>query len=108
MSSYILCLVTIDDSDRAEYIARILVEKRLTACVNILPRVRSIYSWKGEVCDESEKLMIMKTKGHLFERLQKEIRELHPYEVPEIIALNIDHGLPEYLRWIDESTDTSR
>jgi len=105
MSPYILCLVTIDDLDKAAYIARTLVEKKLTACVNILPQVRSIYSWKGEICDEPERLMIMKTRDHLFERLQNEIKALHPYEVPEIISINIDRGLPDYLRWIDETTD---
>lgn len=105
MSPYILCLVTIDDLDKAAYIARTLVEKRLAACVNIMPQVRSIYSWKGEICDEPERLMIMKTRYDLFERLQNEIKKLHPYEVPEIISINIDRGLPEYLRWIDETTN---
>ncbi len=108
MSPYILCLVTIDDLDKAVLIARSLVERKLIACANILPQVRSVYSWKGEVCDESEILMIMKTRDDLFERVQDEIKELHPYEVPEIISINIDRGLPDYLRWIDETTDTER
>jgi periplasmic divalent cation tolerance protein len=104
MSPYILCLVTIDDLDKAAFIARTLVEKKLTACVNILPQIRSIYSWNDEICDEPERLMIMKTRQNLFQELQEEIKKLHPYEVPEIIAMNIDHGLPDYFRWIDETT----
>ncbi len=108
MNSYVLCLVTIDDLDKAAYIARTLVEKKLTACVNILPQIRSVYWWKGEICDDPERLMIMKTTDRLFEKLQNEIQELHPYEVPEIIAINIDRGLPDYLRWIDETTDSEK
>ena len=104
MGAYILCLVTIDDPEKAAFMARNLVEKRLVACVNIVPEIRSFYSWKGEICDESERLMFMKTRRDLFEKLRDAIRELHPYEIPEIICLDIDQGLPEYLRWIDAST----
>jgi len=104
MGVYILCLVTIDDPEKAALIARQLVEKKLAACVNIVPEVRSIYSWKGQVCDETERLMIAKTRSDLFEEFQATVQSLHPYEVPEIIALDIDHGLPEYLRWIDDCT----
>ncbi len=105
MGPYIVCLVTIDDFDKPR---RVWVEhslkKGLTACVNILPEIRSIYSWKGEICDDSERLMIMKTKRELFDALQTQIKALHPYEVPEIIALTIEDGFPPYLRWMDEVT----
>lgn len=104
MSVYVVCLVTIDDIDKAAHIARMLVEKRLVACVNIISDIRSIYSWQGRVCDEKEYLMIMKTRQDLFPNLQAAVKELHPYEVPEIIALPIHQGYPNYLRWIDEST----
>jgi periplasmic divalent cation tolerance protein len=104
MSLYVVCLVTIDDIDKAAHIAHELVEKRLVACVNIVSGIRSIYSWQGRVCDEKESLMIMKTRRELFLELQAAVKELHPYEVPEIISLPIDQGFPEYLRWIDEST----
>ncbi len=104
MEPYIVCLVTINDRDRAAQIAHTLVEKKLVACVNIVPEIRSIYSWQGEICDDSEILLIMKTKSNLFAELESAINALHPYEVPEIIALDIQKGLPGYLRWIDEST----
>lgn len=104
MGHYIVCLVTIDDLEKAALIARHLVEQKLASCVNIVPEIRSIYSWKGEICDETERLMVIKTRRELFDDLQATVRSLHPYEVPEIIALNIDRGLPEYLRWIDDTT----
>jgi periplasmic divalent cation tolerance protein len=104
MGPYIVCLVTIDDPGKATRIARHLVEKGLVACVNIVPELRSVYRWKGEVCDEAERLMIMKTRQELFADVQKAVKALHPYEVPEIIALKIDDGWPDYLRWIDEVT----
>lgn len=104
MSHYLLCLVTIDDPAKAAEIARALVEQKLAACVNIVTEVRSIYQWKGEICDDSERLMFIKTTSDLFPRLQAAVKELHPYDVPEIISLKIDQGLPEYLQWIDEST----
>lgn len=104
MGRYVVCLVTIDDLAKAGEIARRLVEARLVACVNIIPEIRSIYLWKGEVHDETERLLIMKTRQELFDKLMTVIKGLHPYEVPEIVAFNIDHGLPEYLRWIDDCT----
>lgn len=108
MGRYIVCLVTIDDTEKASQIARLLVEKKLVACVKIVPEILSIYQWKGQVCEDIERLMIMKTRSELFPALQKTIKELHPYEVPEIIALNIEAGWPDYLRWIDESTIPAR
>ncbi len=104
MGRYVVCLVTIDDLAKAGEIARRLVEARLVACVNIIPEIRSIYLWKGEVHDETERLLIMKTREDLFDKLMTVIKGLHPYEVPEIVAFNIDNGLPEYLRWIDDCT----
>ena len=104
MSSYILCLVTIDDLTKASEIASILVEKRLAACVNIVPEIHSIYRWKGEICSDTERLMIIKTQKHLFDRLEAVIKEAHPYEIPEIISFDIQQGYSGYLRWIDDST----
>ncbi len=85
-------------------IAEKLVEEKLVACVNILPQIRSVFLWKGEVCREAEILMIMKTPTFLFPSLQKRVKELHSYEVPEIIAFPVSQGLPQYLQWVVEST----
>lgn len=105
MGPYTICLVTIDDLEKAAQIAKILVEKKLVACVNIVPKIRSIYSWKGQLCDDSEVLMIMKTRGALFDELCIAVKDLHPYEVPEIISWNIERGLESYLTWIDDVTN---
>ena len=105
MGSYILCLVTIDDLSKASEIAGILVKNRLAACVNIVPQIQSIYRWKGEICNDTERLMIIKTQKHLFGKLEDVIRKMHPYEIPEIISFDILQGYPEYLRWIDDSTE---
>ncbi len=104
MGHYVVCLVTIDDLGKAAEIARSLVEKELVACVNIIPQIRSIYFWQGKVCDDSERLMLMKTRKERFPDVQKAVKALHPYQVPEIIALDISDGLPEYLKWIDDCT----
>jgi periplasmic divalent cation tolerance protein len=107
MGSYTICLVTIDDIEKAAQMAKFLVEKKLVACVNIVPKIRSIYFWNGQVCDDTEVLMIMKTRGALFEDLKTAVKELHPYEVPEIISWNIEKGLESYLKWIDDVTERS-
>ena len=81
-----------------------LVREKLAACVNIIPAVRSIYSWKGEVCDDGEALMVIKTRSGLLDALRERVVQLHPYDVPEVIALPIVGGHGPYLKWIDEST----
>ena len=105
MSRYILCLVTIDDLEKATEIANLLVEKKLAACVNIIPQIQSIYRWKGEICSDTERLMIIKTREDLFKELEAVVTKLHPYDVPEIISFNIHQGFSAYLGWIDESTE---
>ena len=89
--------------DSANDIAEHLVNKRLAACVNIIDGVRSIYWWKGKVEEASESLLIVKTRLEILDKVKDAVREIHPYEVPEIIALKIADGLKEYLEWIDEN-----
>lgn len=107
MTDISLVTITVGSGDEALSIARTLVAERLVACVQIIPRIRSIYRWKGQVCDEEEHLLLMKTRSDLFPTLQNRIRELHSYEVPEIVSFSITDGLPEYLSWVIENTRDS-
>ena len=104
MSDYVVCMMTAPNEAEAKRIGRTLVEERLVACCNVVPNVTSIYRWKGDIREESEVLCLMKTRKELFDSLKKRVKELHPYEVPEIISLKIKDGLYEYLKWIDEAT----
>ncbi|HVR63120.1 MAG TPA: divalent-cation tolerance protein CutA [Polyangia bacterium] len=96
--------ITAPDVARAAELARALVAERLCACVNIIPQVRSIYRYEGKICDEAEVLCIVKTRPALFARLQSRVRELHPYQVPEVLAFAVHDGSPDYLDWLREST----
>ncbi len=102
--NHIVTLCTVPDRESGEKIAAALVEERLAACVNIVAGVASVYRWKGKVEKASECLLIIKTGVSRFDVLKRRIQELHPYELPEIIALPIIHGSREYLNWITEST----
>jgi periplasmic divalent cation tolerance protein len=104
-SKYCIVLITTPDRETALEISGHLVEHKLAACANILENARSIFTWQGEVSDESETLMIVKTRSDLFqEKVIPAVAEIHPYEVPEIIALPIVGGYQPYLDWIDEVT----
>ena len=96
----IVVLVTAGSEAEATKIARALVEQELVACVNVLPGVRSIFQWEGKVTEESEFLLIAKTVSQAFEQVATAVKSLHSYSVPEVIALPIQHGLPEYLSWV--------
>lgn len=96
--------ITAPAEDEAAKIARTLVSEKLAGCVNIVRNIRSIYSWKGNIEDDAEVLMIVKTQRHLFESLKKRVKELHSYTVPEVIALPVVEGLEEYLCWLGEVT----
>lgn len=98
-----MVLVTVGSGDEASRIARALVEEGLAACVNIVPEVRSIYRWKGALKNESEALLLIKTSAGLMENLEKKIRILHSYEIPEILVLPIDRGNEAYLAWLEEN-----
>lgn len=104
MNGHVVVFMTIQSADEAARIGKTVVEERLAACCNIVPGIRSIYTWKGKVHDEPEVLCVLKTKAVLFDELKARLRQLHTYEVPEIIAVDIKAGLPEYLNWIDSST----
>jgi periplasmic divalent cation tolerance protein len=99
----ILALVTCP-VDRAEALATALVEGRHAACVNIVPKVRSIYRWKGEVQNDDEALLVIKTQASAFDELKQAVLKLHPYELPEVIAVSVERGHQPYLDWIREST----
>ena len=96
---------TCPDSEVAEGIATALVGGRLAACVNIIPGVRSVYRWQGKVERDEELLLVIKTHRNCYARLEAAIRERHPYELPEIVRVPIDTGLPDYLAWVDSSVD---
>ena len=96
--------MTAPDADVAGRIASTLVAEKLVACANILPGLRSIYRWEGKRCDEAEVLCLMKTRLDLFSTLRDRIAALHPYQVPEIIALPLAAGNAPYLDWIRQST----
>ena len=101
MSRRLLVLSTVGDAEAAEEIARDVVGKGLAACVNIIPEIRSIYSWKGRIESDAERLLLIKTTSERFEALRATIVERHPYEVPEVIALPIERGHAPYLEWLD-------
>ncbi len=95
---------TIDDVHKAQQLATTLVNEKLAACVNIIPSVWSVYHWQGTVEKAVENLLIIKTSEERLDELMDRLRELHPYDLPEIIALPVETGLPEYLRWVVEIT----
>lgn len=99
---YCLVLCTCPAGEAAQTVAQTLVQERLAACVNILPGVVSVYVWQGVLENSAETLLLIKTTHALYPQLQARLRELHPYELPEIIALDINHGLPDYLNWITQ------
>lgn len=98
--SVIVVFSTFPSEDKAAEIARRLVSEGLVACANLVPPVRSIYRWQGEVCDERETLAMMKTTRERFEALKARLVALHPYEVPEVISLPVDGGHAPYLAWV--------
>lgn len=105
-TDYAVVLVTASSRLEAEKIAKVLVEKQLAACVSLTP-IHSIYTWKSEVCQEDEWQLMIKTDLRQFEQLETEIKQLHSYEVPEIIALPIIKGSADYLNWISEQTQNN-
>jgi len=103
VSEPLVVLTTVARVEDAEYIAREMVERRLAACVNILPPVTSVYRWQGEVTREAEHLLLMKTRKDRFEALRARLVEIHPYETPEVVALPVAAGHLPYLQWIADN-----
>jgi periplasmic divalent cation tolerance protein len=104
----ILVLSTASSEKEAMMIAQALVEHELAACVNVVPAIRSIYRWKGKIWNEVENMLFIKTTSPQLEELKKMIKELHSYELPEVLALKIDDGEKNVLNWIGSSVKGGR
>jgi periplasmic divalent cation tolerance protein len=102
MKEYLLVFITAPAGKAAEEIAETLVQERLAACVNIIYGIRSIYSWKGKIERDSEDLLVVKTRAEMLEQLTQKVVDLHPYDVPEVIAHSLEAGYSPYLQWIDD------
>ncbi len=104
MENYIQVQITFPTEGSAAAMAELLLERRLVACVQILGPIRSVYVWKGVREESVEILLLAKTKASLFDALAETVRADHPYECPQIVAVPIVNGTPDYLRWVDENT----
>ena len=100
----LLILTTAPDQETARLLAKSLVEQRLAACVNILPQATSIYEWKGKVELSDESLLLIKSTRQNYPAVEEALRERHPYELPEIIAVPVEQGLQGYLDWVERCT----
>ena len=105
MQEFIIVYVTAGSPAEGDRLARALVDERLAACVNRIGTVQSVYRWEGKLEQSEEQLLIIKTQKRLFAALEKRVRELHSYSVPEIVALPIIEGSQDYLRWLGDQTN---
>ena len=103
MASYVIVFMTVPDEKEVTKIVRSLLKERLIACANIVGPVSSLFWWEGKIDKASEFLVIMKSRKDLFKKLSERVKELHSYEVPEVIALPVIEGLPSYLNWLGAS-----
>ena len=101
MTAYIQVITTTETKAGAQAIANALVERRLVACVQVIGPIKSTYWWQGEIEPAEEWLCVIKSRQDLYERLEEAIREVHPYDVPEILAVPVIAGSKDYLRWLD-------
>jgi len=101
---FVVVFVTAPSAEVAANLAKVLVTEKYVACVNILPGLRSIYAWEGKMCDEQEVLCVLKTRRSLFAAVRERVVALHPYQVPEIIALPLVDGSAPYLAWLRDET----
>lgn len=100
----LVVLTTVSNTEEALALVRALLERRLIACGTLLPGSRSLYRWEGKIADEQEVILLLKTRAPRLEALEVAFGELHPYKVPELLALPVSAGLGRYLRWIDAET----
>jgi periplasmic divalent cation tolerance protein len=105
MTNKIVVLSTCANGDDAARIARALVDSRLAACVSVVPGLRSYYRWEGRIETGDEVLLVIKTSRELFAPLQSELAKIHPYELPELLALPVIEGSEDYLNWLDSNLD---
>lgn len=103
MSKFKLCLTTVDQESTARSIAMRLLQQKLVACVNISSKISSMYHWQGEIAEDTEFLLLMKTSSQKINSLRDTLLDIHPYDVPEFIVLNIEDGASQYLNWINTS-----
>lgn len=103
-TEYCLVLNTCPDENTAQELAKYLLQQRLAACVNILPKATSVYAWQGEIHTDAEVILLIKTQADRYAALEQALEIQHPYEVPEIIALPIQQGSVPYLDWIKQHT----
>ena len=97
----ILILCTINDIQKAKEISQKLLEEKLIACSNIIPNINSLYRWEGKICEDNEFLLILKSRKDLFEEINSIITNIHPYEIPEIISVDIKDGNDAYIEWLN-------
>ena len=102
----VILLTNLPSMEVAKNIAHGLVENRFAACVSIVPSIRSVYSWKGEIYDEEEFMLLIKTREEKYKQAEAFIKKHHPYELPEIISLKISDALKDYMKWIFDETDS--
>ena len=102
ISDYQLLLTTCPTAEVANQLAQTLLEKHLAACINILPNIQSVYEWEGKIVSDAEVLLLIKTRREHYAAIEQTLLQQHPYEVPELIALPIENGLPSYLAWLSK------
>jgi periplasmic divalent cation tolerance protein len=100
---YVIIFVTAPSEKIASQIGKMIISKKLAACVNIIPEIRSLYRWKNKICNDKEFLIIIKSSAKRFNELAVKIQKMHPYEIPEIISIPITKGSNSYMKWLSEN-----